>query len=67
MGDLAAPMANAPTVETSFRVAQIQAAMSLVWTKPDSSWAWTLAVLPGGRTRLVTRLRRRYRPTPPPR
>jgi hypothetical protein len=47
VGDLAAPMANPPTVETSFRVAQIQAAMSLVWTKPDSSWAWTLAVLPG--------------------
>jgi hypothetical protein len=35
VGDLAAPMANPPTVDTSFRVVQIQAATSLVWTKPD--------------------------------
>jgi hypothetical protein len=64
VGDLAAPMANPPTVETSFRVAQIDDTRSLVWSKPDSSWSWTLSVLPRGRTRLVTRLKQRYRPTP---
>jgi hypothetical protein len=36
----------------------------LVWAKPDSTWAWTLAPLAPDRTRLVTRLRQRYRPTP---
>ena len=36
----------------------------LVWAKLDSTWSWTLTRLPGGRTRLVTRLRQRYRPRP---
>jgi hypothetical protein len=63
-GDLAAPMTSPPTDDTSFRVAQIEEPVSLVWAKPDSSWAWTLTALPGARTRLVTRLKQRYRPTP---
>ena len=64
VGDLAAPMASPPTDDTSFRIAQIEPPTSLVWTKPDSSWAWTLTPLPGARTRLVTRLKQRYRPAP---
>jgi hypothetical protein len=28
---------------------------------PDSTWSWTLTVLPGGRTRLVTRMKQDYR------
>ena len=30
------------------------------WAKPDSTWAWVLADLPGRRTRLVTRVHARY-------
>jgi hypothetical protein len=63
-GDLAAPMTGRPTADTSFRVAQFKVPEYLVWTKPDSSWAWRLTPLPGGRTRLVTRLKQRYRLVP---
>jgi hypothetical protein len=64
VGDLAAPMASHPTPGTSFRVAGAEPPACLVWAKPDSTWAWTLAPLAPGRTRLVTRLRQRYQPTP---
>ena len=64
VGDMAAPMASHPTPGTSFRVADAEPDTCLVWTKPDSTWAWTLTPLAQGRTRLVTRLRQRYRPTP---
>jgi hypothetical protein len=63
-GDLAAPMASHPTPGTSFRVAAAEPGACLVWVKPDSTWAWTLASAGPGRTRLVTRLRQRYQPTP---
>ena len=33
----------------------------LLWDKPDSTWAWRLTPLPGGQTRLVTRLKQHYR------
>ena len=64
VGDLAAPMASHPTPATSFRVADAEPEARLVWAKPDSTWVWTLAPLAPGRTRLVTRLRQRYQPTP---
>jgi hypothetical protein len=64
VGDLAAPMASHPTAGTSFLVADAAPDTCLVWAKPDSTWAWTLAPLAPDRTRLVTRLRQRYRPTP---
>ena len=64
VGDIAAPMANPPTPDTSFTIAEMRRPASLVWSKPDSSWSWQLLPLPGGRTRLVTRLKQRYRPTP---
>jgi hypothetical protein len=64
VGDLAAPMASHPTPGTSFRVADAEPGARLVWAKPDSTWAWTLAPVAPGRTRLVTRLRQRYQPTP---
>ena len=32
---------------------------ALLWRKADSTWVWTLTAQPGGRTRLVTRLRAR--------
>jgi hypothetical protein len=57
-------MASHPTPATSFLVADAKPDACLVWAKPDSTWAWTLAPLAPGRTRLVTRLRQRYQPTP---
>jgi hypothetical protein len=36
----------------------------MVWSKPDSTWSWMLRPVDGGRTRLVTRLKVRYRLTP---
>jgi hypothetical protein len=63
-GDVAAPMANPPTPATSFVIADASPPGHLVWAKPDSTWTWILRALPGGRTRLVTRLRQRYRATP---
>jgi hypothetical protein len=64
VGDLAAPMANPPSRETSFVIAEADPPGRLVWAKPDSTWTWTLRALPDGRTRLVTRLRQRYRVSP---
>jgi hypothetical protein len=63
VGEVAAPMASHPTPATSFLVADAEPDTCLVWAKPDSTWAWTLAPLAPDRTRLVTRLRQRYRPT----
>lgn len=63
-GAVAAPMAGQPTPSTSFLVAEAEPDAYLVWAKPDSSWAWALTPVAPGRTRLVTRLRQRYRPTP---
>jgi hypothetical protein len=60
-GDIAAPMANPPTPATSFVIAHASPPEQLVWAKPDSTWSWTLHAMPDGRTRLVTRLRQRYR------
>jgi hypothetical protein len=61
VGSVTAPMANPPTVETSFVVAELDPGRSVVWSKPDSTWTWLLTPLPGDRTRLVTRLKQRYR------
>ena len=46
------------------RVADAEPEARLIWAKADSTWAWTLAPLAPGCTRLVTRLRQRYHPTP---
>jgi hypothetical protein len=62
-GDVAAPMANPPAPATSFVITQADPPEQLVWVKPDSTWCWTLQPMPDGRTRLVTRLRQRYRVT----
>jgi hypothetical protein len=51
------PMSPTPTDTTAFRVAGFEAPRWLLWQQRLSTWAWTLTELPGGRTRLVTRLR----------
>jgi hypothetical protein len=54
------PMAEKVSETTAFRVAAFAENEWLLWSKPDSTWSWKLVPLPGGRTRLVTRLKQRY-------
>lgn len=54
------PMAGVVSEATAFRFAAFEPDEWLLWAKPDSTWSWLLTALPGGRTRLVTRLRQRY-------
>jgi len=51
------PMSPTPSDTTAFKVAGFEPNRWLLWHQPLSSWSWTLAELPGERTRLVTRLR----------
>ncbi len=60
VGDVAAPMSSSEDTRTAFRVASTDKPRSLVWSKPDSSWAWRLSPDAAGGTRLVTRLKARY-------
>ncbi len=65
VGDVAAPMASRATAATSFRVHSFDPGRCLVWAKPDSTWSWRLDPIDDGRrTRLVSRLKASYRPTP---
>jgi hypothetical protein len=54
------PMAKQVNETTAFRVQAFELNRWLLWEKPDSTWAWKLLPLEGGRTRLVTRLKQRY-------
>ncbi len=54
------PMASKVTPGTAFKIAAFEPARSFLWQKPESTWGWTLKPLPGGRTRLITRLKARY-------
>ena len=52
------PMApsSTPTDRTAFKVHSFQVNRWLLWSKPDSTWAWQLTPTDGGGTRLVTRI-----------
>jgi hypothetical protein len=54
------PMARKVNETTAFKVKAFETNDWLLWEKPDSTWAWKLVPLEGGRTRLITRLRQRY-------
>jgi hypothetical protein len=45
---------------TAFSVAGMEPNRWMLWQKPNSTWAWKLVPLDGGRTRLVTRLKALY-------
>lgn len=64
VGDLAAPMASPPDERTAFTVVEVDAPHTLVWGKPDSTWAWRLDQVGANGTRLVTRLKAQYAPGP---
>jgi hypothetical protein len=49
-----------PTDRTALRVRSFDVDRWLLWTKPDSSWAWTLTPDEHGATRLITRIHAVY-------
>jgi hypothetical protein len=57
----AVPMVPGQASErTAFTVHSFQLNEWLLWSKPDSTWAWSLLPTAEGGTRLVTRIRARY-------
>jgi hypothetical protein len=52
------PMSPAatPTDRAAFKVHSFKLNEWLLWSKPDSTWAWQLTAADGGGTRLVTRI-----------
>ena len=54
------PMFAKVNDRTAFKVAAVEPGRQLLWSKPDSTWSWRLTPVAGG-TRLITRLRHRYR------
>jgi hypothetical protein len=54
------PMAKKVNETTAFKVKAFERNDWLIWEKPDSTWAWRLIPLEGGRTRLISRLKQRY-------
>jgi hypothetical protein len=59
MGDWM-PMAKKVNETTAFKVKAFAINEWLLWEKPDSTWAWKLVPLEGGRTRLISRLKQQY-------
>ena len=51
------PMARKVDETTAFRVGRLEPNRWLLWEKPHSTWAWNLAALEGGKTRVTTRLK----------
>jgi hypothetical protein len=56
------PMSPAatPTERTAFTVHSFEVGRWLLWSKPDSTWAWRLTPADSGGTRLVTRIHAEY-------
>jgi hypothetical protein len=54
------PMAKTVNNTTAFKVKAFGMNQWLLWEKPDSTWAWKLVPLEGGRTRLISRLKAQY-------
>ena len=56
------PMSPAatPTDRTAFKVHSFEENAWLLWTKPDSTWAWRLSPADASGTRLITRIRAVY-------
>lgn len=59
------PMSRRVNATTAFKVQGFERNQWLLWAKPDSSWAWTLTAVGPGRTRLIARLKQRYRRNSP--
>jgi hypothetical protein len=55
------PMAKKINETTAHRVKAFDMNRWLLWEKPDSTWAWKLIELEGGRTRLICRVKQHLR------
>jgi hypothetical protein len=53
-------MVPKPSERTAFMVDSFEEPDWLLWRTPNRSWAWRLIPLPGGRTRLITRMKTLY-------
>ena len=51
------PMAAKVNETTAFKIAGLEKHEWMLWTKPNSTWAWKLVPLGRGSTRLLTRLK----------
>lgn len=49
-------MAPTPSESTAFKVHSFDSDRWVLWSKPDSTWAWRLSPVAGNQTRLVTRI-----------
>jgi hypothetical protein len=54
------PMSKKVNETTAFKVKAFEINQWLLWEKPDSTWAWKLIPLDGGRIRLISRLKQHY-------
>jgi hypothetical protein len=59
------PMSGTTNEATAFRVAAFGYERWMLWTKPDSTWAWSLQPIDAEHTRLVSRIRAAYDWTSP--
>ena len=53
-------MVPKPAERTACRVDTFEEPEWLLWCTPNRSWAWRLIPLPGGQTRLITRMKTLY-------
>ena len=54
------PMSPTINDTTAFRVTAFEPDRWMLWSKPDSTWCWSLRPIADGRTRLVSRIRMKY-------
>jgi hypothetical protein len=54
------PMSPTPSERTALKVHSFEVNTWLLWTTPDSSWAWRLIPADHNQTRLVTRIHTQY-------
>lgn len=54
------PMSPTPSDRSALKVHSFELNQWMLWTTPDSTWAWQLIPLEGGGTRLIARITARY-------
>jgi hypothetical protein len=54
------PMSPTVNDTTAFRVKAFELNRWMLWSKPDSTWCWSLRPIDGERTRLICRIKAKY-------
>jgi hypothetical protein len=54
------PMSPTPSDRSALKVHSFEANQWMLWTTPDSTWAWQLIPIDSNRTRLIARITARY-------